>query len=115
MTKQAERTALHVVQMRQAASQALQYVEGIDQGTFETDLKTQDAVIMKLLVIGELAAKVIDEDPEFIHAYPDVPWHKMKGMRNKMAHGYFELDQVVVWDTVRQALPELLLHLSRVG
>lgn len=112
MTTQQERTALHVDLMRQAACQAAEYVLGMDQVAFDQDLKTQDAVIMKLLVIGELAAKVLEEDAAFTQASPDVPWLKMKGMRNRMAHGYFELDHAVVWDTVKNAVPELIASLG---
>jgi len=113
MTTQQERTALHVDLMRQAARQAVEYVLGMDQDAFDHDPKTQDAVIMKLLVIGELAAKVLEEDAPFAQANPNVPWLKMKGMRNRMAHGYFELDHVVVWDTAKNAVPELIEVLDK--
>ena len=36
----------------------------------------------------------------------------MRGMRNRIAHGYFDIDLVVVWDTVQTALPELKLQLD---
>ena len=108
MTTQQERTSLHVELMLQSARQAVEYASGMDQITFEQDAKTLDAVIMKLLVIGELASKVLEEDAPFAKANPNVPWLKMKGMRNRMAHGYFELDHEVVWDTVRNAVPELI-------
>ena len=111
---QQERTSLHVDLMRKAAQQAAEYVLGMDQVAFEQDPKTQDAVIMKLLVVGELAAKVLDEDATFAKTAPGVPWLKMKGMRNRMAHGYFELDLSVVWDTVKNAVPELIKALGKI-
>ena len=39
---------------------------------------------------------------------PHVPWRSMRGMRNRIAHGYFDINLEVVWDTVQIALPELL-------
>lgn len=36
----------------------------------------------------------------------------MRGMRNRIAHGYFDINLDIVWDTVQTALPELLVHLS---
>ena len=36
----------------------------------------------------------------------------MRGMRNRMAHGYFDINLDIVWDTVQSALPDLLNHLS---
>lgn len=67
---------------------------------------------MSLVVIGEAATKVMDRYPEFAVQYPDVPWCNMRGMRNRIAHGYFEINLDVVWDTVQIALPELLERLS---
>ena len=56
MTEQERRHADYVELMRGAATQTLSYVEGIGKDDFLADSKTQDAVIMKLLVIGEWAA-----------------------------------------------------------
>jgi uncharacterized protein with HEPN domain len=53
----------------------------------------------------------MDHYPEFTEQHPDVPWRSMRGMRNRIAHGYFEINLDVVWDTVQIALPELLKQL----
>ena len=54
------------------------------------DRKTQDAVILKILVIGEAAAQILNEHGAFSRQRPDIAWNQMKGMRNRMVHGYFE-------------------------
>ena len=100
--------------MQSAAGQVRIYTEGMTKDIFLADSKTQDAVIMKLLVIGELAAQLLDEHAELVSRYPKVPWHQMKGMRNRMAHGYFELDLDVVWDTAQIAIPVLEAELRLV-
>jgi uncharacterized protein with HEPN domain len=82
-------------------------VEGFSREDFLADKKTQQAVILNIMVIGEAAIQILDECPEFAARYPDVPWKQMRCMRNRMAHGYFDLNLNVVWDTVRQALPKL--------
>lgn len=69
---------------------------------------------MSLVVIGEAATKVMDRYPGFADRYPDVPWRSMRGMRNRIAHGYFEINLDVVWDTVQTALPDLLERLRTV-
>ena len=61
--------------MLSAAGQASSYIEGMSKDDFLTDAKTQDAVIMKLLVIGELAAQLFDEHAEFVSSHPEIPWH----------------------------------------
>ena len=53
----------------------------------------------------------MDQHAEFASLYPEVPWRSMRGMRNRIAHGYFDINLDVVWDTVRTALPELLKQL----
>lgn len=66
---------------------------------------------MSLVILGEAATKVMDRYPKFAEQYPEVPWRNMRGMRNRIAHGYFEINLDVVWDTVQTALPELLERL----
>jgi uncharacterized protein with HEPN domain len=94
--------------MRQAAGDALIFVEGLGKEDFFDDKRTQQAVIMSLIIIGEAATKIMDRHPEFTVGNPQVPWRSMRGMRNRIAHGYFDINLEVVWDTVQSALPELL-------
>lgn len=66
---------------------------------------------MSLVIVGEAASKLMDQYPDFTTAHPQVPWRSMRGMRNRIAHGYFDINLEVVWDTVQTALPELLQQL----
>ena len=66
---------------------------------------------MSLVIDGEAASKLMDQYPDFTTAHPQVPWRSMRGMRNRIAHGYFDINLEVVWDTVQTALPELLQQL----
>lgn len=107
MTPRQERPVHFIELMLATAVQAQSYVEGLAKKDFLADSKTQDAAILKLLVIGELAAKLLDEHAAFVANYPMIPWRQMKGMRNRMAHGYFEIDLNVVWDTIQTDIPAL--------
>lgn len=93
-----------VAQMLHATVQARTHDEGMSKEDFMADPKTQDAVIMKILVIGELAARMLDKHAGFVAQHPQIPWQFMKGIRNRMAHGYFELDLGIIWDTVATEL-----------
>lgn len=104
----------YLAHMFEAAEQACTYVEGLDKETFLADKRTQQAVILNLLIIGEAATKLLKDHEAFIASYPQVPWRSMKGMRNRIAHGYFDINLDVVWETVDTALPELLIHLAAV-
>ena len=100
--------------MQQAATDACSFVEGWIKDDFLKDKRTQQAVIMSLIIIGEAATKVMDGYTEFTRTHTQVPWRNMRGMRNRIAHGYFDINLDVVWDTVQIALPELLKQLSTV-
>ena len=76
------------------------------------DKRTQQAVVMSLLVLGEVATKVMDQHPVFAEQHKHIPWRSMRGMRNRIAHGYFDINLEVVWDTVQTALPELKSQLA---
>lgn len=93
--------------MRQAVADACAFVEGWTVEDFLGDRRTQQAVIMNLVILGEAATKIMDIYPDFVSAHPQIPWNSMRGMRNRIAHGYFEIDLEVVWDTIQTSLPEL--------
>ena len=97
--------------IQQAAADACSFAQGLIKDDFLVDKRTQQAVIMSLIIIGEAATKVMDGYAEFTQAHPEVPWRSMRNMRNRMAHGYFDIDLNVVWDTVQEWLPELLKYL----
>jgi uncharacterized protein with HEPN domain len=94
--------------MQQAASDACEFVDGMDKSDFLADKRTQQAVVMSLVIIGEAATKVMDGHAAFTESHPSIPWRGMRGMRNRIAHGYFDINLDVVWETVQAALPELL-------
>jgi len=98
--------------MRQAAANACGFLEGLEKVEFLSDLRTQQAVIMNLIIIGEAATRVMDRYSAFADAHSEVPWRNMRGMRNRITHGYFDINLDVVWDTVQTALPALLVQLE---
>lgn len=100
--------------MQQAAADACGFIEGLTREDFLEDKRTQQAVILSLIIIGEAATKVVDGYIEFAQTHEQVPWRNMRGMRNRIAHGYFDVNLDVVWDTVQTALPELLQQLLAV-
>lgn len=100
--------------MLKAAQQACAYIEGMERDVLLADVRTQQAVAMNVLIIGEVAAKLIERCPERLKTYPAVPWASMKGMRNRIAHGYFEIDMGVVWETVFRAFPVLIEQLANI-
>ena len=99
--------------IRSAASDARIYVEGMSKDEFVQDKRTQHAVTMCLLIVGEAATKILSNYPDFAAKHAATPWRNMKGMRNRIAHGYFEINLETVWSTVESALPALLATLPK--
>jgi uncharacterized protein with HEPN domain len=85
------------------------FTHGMDFNAFKTDTKTMRAVELNLIVIGE-AANRIPEDVEGGH--PQIPWSLMRAMRNRLVHVYFEVDEKLLWDTVKNDLPVLVIPLQ---
>jgi len=100
--------------MIEAGKLACAYVEGIGKDEFLADKRTQQAVILNIVIIGEAATSLLREHESFSARHPQVPWRNMKGMRNRIAHGYFDINLDVVWETVQSALPELIEQLNAI-
>ncbi len=104
----------YLAHMAEAANHALGFVEDMDKKSFLADKRTQQAVVLNIVIIGEAATKLLKDYSDFLDRHPKVPWRSMKGMRNRIAHGYFDINLDVVWDTVQTALPELIASLVAV-
>jgi uncharacterized protein with HEPN domain len=68
------------------------------------------AIVRLLEVIGEAANSV---SPVIIEKNPGVPWKKMIGMRNRLIHGYFDINYDIVWDTIIHDIPDLIQLLKQ--
>lgn len=100
--------------IRAAAEDALVFVADMDKAAFVADRRAQRAVIMSLIIIGEAATRLMDGYAAFVREHPQIPWQSMRNMRNRMAHGYFDINLDIVWDTVQLWLPQLLMQLAAV-
>lgn len=81
-----------------------EYTQGLDFGKFKDNKLIKDAVIRNLEIIGE-AAKNIPE--EIRNKYPQIKWREITGLRDILAHKYFEIDLEILWDILKNKLPEL--------
>ncbi|OGI77408.1 hypothetical protein A3C57_02170 [Candidatus Nomurabacteria bacterium RIFCSPHIGHO2_02_FULL_33_12] len=79
-------------------------INGQTLESFTKDVKTSHAVMMEFIIIGEAATHFSEEIRE---RNPDIRWSSVVGMRNIMAHDYFEIDPKVLWDTATIAVPKL--------
>ncbi len=92
-----------------AARLALEFRGHSDKPTFMTDLKTQASVLHELLVLGEATKRL---STSFRDQHPDVPWRPIAGMRDRLLHGYDDVDLDLVWKTVDEDIPALIILLE---
>ena len=76
----------------------------MDKAAFAADERTIDAVVRNLIVIGEAAGHVPED---VVASSPQIPWARMRGMRDLAVHEYFGIDVNVLWDTITSNLPPL--------
>ncbi len=89
------------------------YTKGMTVGEFKTDLKTQDAVIRNIEVLGQSLKDFGIEN--LAMDYPEIRWNALAGMRNIIAHEYLGIDLDIVWETlVNHLIPlgETLLQIK---
>jgi uncharacterized protein with HEPN domain len=84
---------------------AERFVDGMEFEDFLRDDKTRYFVICALEIVGEASKKV----PTTVRQrYSQVPWKDMAGMRDRLVHGYFGVNNEIAWKTVREFAPEII-------
>ncbi len=97
--------------MLAACEKVAAYTHGLDQAAVAADERTYDAVLRNLEVIGEAATHVPDAVRS---AHADIPWRAVIGARNRIIHGYLDIDDDAVWTIVREYVPNLARQLRAV-
>lgn len=87
----------------QASDYIRDYVRGMDRDAFLENRMAVAAVFHELTVIGGAARSI---HAEIGQRTPKIPWVRIIGMRNRMVHEYFRIDASIVWETIRDALPD---------
>ena len=93
-----------IVEAADAIGRFLSRLDAENKDGFVADDLVRSAVLQKLSVIGEAAARVSDETRQ---SHPEISWNQARGMRNLLIHAYFSVDWEIVWTTVVESVPEL--------
>ena len=105
MDKQQRALPVLLNDMRTYARKALGFVGSMDWDQFAMSEREQFAVVRCLEIIGEAANQI---PREFQSQHPSIPWTIIVGMRNRLIHGYAEVDMALCWRTIQEDLPSLI-------
>jgi uncharacterized protein with HEPN domain len=94
-----------------SAKIAISYLQNKSIKELENNLLLQDAVIRRLLIIGEASNRIPQNTQQSL---PTIPWRLIKGMRNRLIHEYDDLDLDTIWETVKTSLPILVVELEKI-
>jgi uncharacterized protein with HEPN domain len=87
------------------------YTKGMVFENFSQDEKTQDAVVRNLEIIGEAANNI---SKAFRKKYPNIEWHQIIGMRHRIIHDYFGVDENIIWFVVQNDLIPLKTEIEKI-
>jgi len=94
-----------------AAAEAMAFARARSRKDLDADRQLNLSVVHLLEIIGE-ASKGVSEECRAAH--PEIAWRKMAAMRDRLIHGYFDVNLDVVWETVTQDLPPLVAQIQRI-
>jgi len=97
--------------MFEAAKEAVEFAAGKSRKNLDDDRMLTLAITKSIEIIGEAASKVT----ESCKAENDkIPWNDVTSMRNRLIHGYFDINLDIVWETIQTDLPELIESLENI-
>lgn len=100
-----------ILQICNACEAIIEFTSGLDFKDFEIDRKTQSAVLHQLLIVGEGSKRL---SQEFCDTHRNIEWSLMAKMRDKLIHGYDQIDLQLVWETATSDIPALLPKLKAI-
>jgi len=102
--------SLYIKDIINAMESIEDFVKDMNFRQMRYDDKTSSAVIQKFEIIGEATKNIPDQ---LRREYSNIPWKRMAGMRDRLIHGYFGVDYKLVWDAIKNEIPNLKLKLQK--
>ncbi|MCB0371267.1 MAG: DUF86 domain-containing protein [Bdellovibrionales bacterium] len=101
---------IRIQDILKAISEIEDFIGNKDFEEFSKDIKSVRAVTACFLFIGE----AVNHIPKSVKENnPEVPWEQIKGMRNRISHEYFSLDELIIWKTAKDRLPSFKLQMLK--
>jgi uncharacterized protein with HEPN domain len=90
------------------------HLTGVSRDGFASDQKTQDAVSRCIAVLGEAAARLIEQAPALDARFPDLELRAARATRNRLLHAYFDIDLEILWRTAHEDVPPMVDAAARI-
>jgi uncharacterized protein with HEPN domain len=103
---------LFLSDMQFFCSKVIRYCNGLSAAQFAADDLVTDAVLRNLELLGEAAKQIPDAVRD---RHPEVPWRRIAGLRDVLAHAYFGLEDETIWQIVSSSIPALAAQLNAVA
>ena len=97
--------------MLDASRQSHEFIKGKNRVDLDTDPMLHHALVRVIEIIGEAANHITDN---FKVKFHEIEWVDIIGMRNRLIHGYFDIDLDILWDTVTNYIPVLTHQLEKI-
>jgi len=94
-----------------ACKEIIQFTNSTSKSQFEINKILAYASVHLIEIIGEAASSVT---LELKQKYSTIPWKHIIGMRNRLIHGYFDIDLDIVWQTIKNDIPNLLKEIVNI-
>ncbi len=100
-----------VADMLERCGKIAEFSVGLDFQTFSRREKDYDALLLNILLLGEAASQISEDIRK---NWPAIPWREIVATRNALIHGYFAINDKILWDIVINEIPDLQSGLKNI-
>lgn len=102
---------LYLEDIIESSERIQKYTKGMTYEKFASDNLVGDAVVRNLEIIGEAAKNI---PPEIKKKHSEIEWRKVAGVRDIIAHEYFGVNTMIIWDIVKNKVPEVNKSIKKI-
>ncbi len=102
---------MRLLHMLDHAAEALDMAHGKTRNDLDSDRRLNLSLVRLFEIVGEAAARVSKDTRE---RYPNIPWPDIVGLRNRLIHGYDQIDFDILWEVIETDLPQLVAQLRQI-
>jgi uncharacterized protein with HEPN domain len=113
LSRDQQRLDIYLAHILEAIEPIGRYTQDLAEADFLENHLVQDAVIRNFEIIGEASNNIEKHYPDFAAEHPDLLLAFAYQMRNAVAHGYFQVDFEIVWNTIGLELPSLHAQIAK--